>query len=321
MELTNKPGNRVLAWLDGWLNALRRHSAGSLPSALVRNLRLLFHYGPWRVIPSRLIRLLRPPLAIPVSAPASASAREPAEPVAGLLEPLDAAAVAAELRQSSFYLAGPLPAQPLARLQAIAGHLPVDHYQLIHRIDPDVRELARDPALLSVLRAYFGSEPALLESTLTITRPGTGTAVDGQNSFHFDYAGWESLNVFVYLSDVGIESSHHMVARGSHRQVGAGAVLRAALRGPMPDAEAERRFGDSILKVLGPAGTVFIENTEAYHKRHVGNERRVMLNLLYASHRSVMSRGRVSQRHLLRRQQRYEAALAEAKRCLPGLWA
>jgi len=99
------------------------------------------------------------------------------------------------------------------------------------------------------------------------------------------------------------------VARGSHREIGP----RDALRGTIDDDEARRRFGDRIQTVVGPAGTLFFENTEAFHRRLPGADHRVMLNLLYASHRGWLSHGRTSSRHLARRADRYRQARLEAE--------
>jgi hypothetical protein len=51
---------------------------------------------------------------------------------------------------------------------------------------------------------------------------------------------------------------------------------------------------------------VFFENTEAFHRRHPGNDRRVMLNLLYGSHRSWLSLGRTSRAHIEKRLREYD---------------
>jgi hypothetical protein len=125
----------------------------------------------------------------------------------------------------------------------------------------------------------------------------------GQNAFHFDYAGWESLSVFVYLTDVKESSSCHIVARGSHRDVTVLDVFRRSLTAE----EGQRRFGDSIQAITEPAGTLFFENTEAFHRRNKGNERRVMLCLLYASRRSLLSHGRAGGDDVEIRDKVYEA--------------
>jgi hypothetical protein len=123
-----------------------------------------------------------------------------------------------------------------------------------------------------------------------------------QNLFHFDYAGWKSLNLYVYLTDVNKHSSYHVVAKGSHRDI----RITDILRGSLTVEEGESRFCYTIKNITGPAGTMFIENTEAFHRRHRGNERRVMLNILFTSHQSLLSHGRPSNKQIAMRNREFK---------------
>lgn len=276
--------------MDYYFNSLRHRLAKYNLISLVQTARALFHFGPWRVVPQKIIQLLRPPVPSVV------------ENSESLLVGLNANAIAEELRQNSVAIAGVLPSEFVQRLRTVTDHLPCDHYQLMHLIDDDIRRLSEDPAIKAVLRTYLKCEPVLLESTLVVILSHETHGLDEQNAFHFDFAGWDSLNVFVYLTDVTTESSHHTVAKGSHHDFG----LRDAFRGAISDKEALQRFSNQIQPITGPAGTIFFENTEAFHRRHPGNERRVMLNLLFASHRSYLSHGRTSSDEIKRRTVAYE---------------
>lgn len=290
MEQTAHSPSKLSTLLDYYFNSLRHRLTKHNLISLVQAARALVHFGPWRVVPKKVIQQLRPP-------------KQTCEgKTISLLENLDAAAIADDLRQNSVAIAGVLPTEFVQRLRSVTDHLPCDHYQLMHLIDDDIRRLSEDPSVQNVLRAYLKAEPVLLESTLLVNLSYETNGLNDQNSFHFDFAGWDSLNVFVYLTDVTIESSPHTVAKGSHRNVG----VRDALRGALSDEEALQRFGNTIQPITGPAGTVFFENTEAFHRRHPGNERRVMLNLLFASHRSYLSHGRTSNDEIKRRTLAYE---------------
>lgn len=288
---------KITTGLDWSLNVLRRHAGQSRASSFLRVLRTIIHFGPWRPVPQFLIRQLRP-------AQQCASEHQ-----SSLLDSLDANIIAEGIRQNSVVIAGTLPADFISCLTRTTDHLPIDQYQLVHHIDANILQLSQDPAIMAVLRAYLGCEPVLLESTLMVTGSHQVQGCSLQNTFHFDYAGWESLNVFVYLTDVTSESSAHMVAKGSHRAI----RWRDMVRSSITDEEAQDRFGAAIETIVGPAGTLFFENTEAFHRRKPGNTRRVMLNLLYASHRSWLSHGRTSQSHLKKRAQAYELALRNTK--------
>lgn len=290
MEHTARSPSKWSTLLDHFFNSLRHRLAKHNLISLVSTARALVHFGPWRVVPKKIIQQLRPPIQTCKANSIS------------LLEDLNATAIAEDIRQNSVAIAGVLPPDFVQRLRSVTDYLPCDHYQLMHIIDEDIRRLSEDPSVKAVLRAYLKAEPVLLESTLLVNLSYETNGLNDQNAFHFDFAGWDSLNVFVYLTDVTIDSSHHTVARGSHRNFG----LRDALRGALSDEEALQRFGNTIQPITGPAGTVFFENTEAFHRRHPGNERRVMLNLLFASHRSYLSHGRTSTDEIKRRTLAYE---------------
>ncbi|MGD8175210.1 hypothetical protein [Marinimicrobium sp. ARAG 43.8] len=202
------------------------------------------------------------------------------------------------LRSESVVVAGCIKHPLIDRLKNRTRNLPVNHYKLMHHIDEDIRQLSEDSAITSVLRHYLKSEPVLLEATLSVTE---GANASSQNTFHFDYAGWESVNVFVYLTNVSRQSAHHTVIKGSHLDI----RLRDIFRGVLSHGDADIRFGARITPIIGEAGTLFFENTEAFHCRHLAPERRVLLNLLYASHKSCLSRGRTSKQHIKRRAAEY----------------
>lgn len=277
-----------MAYRDKFLNGLRRRLIRFGLDRWVQRLRAFIHFGPWRVLPRFVIRKRR-------------RRSSDDHDALSLLGAIDAVALAAEIRRDSFALAGLLPADCVARLRAVTDRLGVDHYELMHEVDEDVRQLAADPAVCAVLREYFGCDPELLESTLVVTGAHSELGLNDQNFFHFDYAGWESLNVFVYLTDVSEQSSCHVVAKGSHSDIG----LRDVFRGIISDEEAQRRYGACIRPITGPAGTVFFENTEAFHRRIPTDDRRVLLNLLFASHRGIFSYGRSSQKDLVKRRKVY----------------
>lgn len=289
MEHGMNMSSKLTAISHTLLNSLRRNLTKLHLISLVRTLRLFFHFGPWRVVPKFLIRQLRP------------VQRSPGDNEISLLPSLDVNAIAKEVRQASVAVAGVLPAEFVNRLRTITDYLPVNHYQLMHHIDEDVRQLVNDPGIKNVLRAYFKCEPVLLESTLVVTGPKQVHGLSEQNAFHFDYGGWESLNVLVYLSDVTIHSSYHAVIKGSHRNIG----VRNILKGTLTTEEAQKMFGSAIQIITGPAGTLFFENTEAFHRRHASEEPRIILNLLYASHRNWLSHGRTNPNHIERRTRAY----------------
>jgi hypothetical protein len=177
----------------------------------------------------------------------------------------------------------------LSRIRRVVDTLPVGAYTHFHLGNADVQALVHDPAILAVLRKHFGCEPELLECTLVVLEPREEAyRIGSQRWFHFDFGGWHSLNLFVYLTDVDANTAAHEVASGTHRH----RWLRDAVHSQITDEQAYARFGPQIRTITGAAGTMFFENTEAFHRRGVIGGRRVMLNVLFASHRGLLSHGR-----------------------------
>ena len=243
--------------------------------------RAILHFGPWRHAARAAIRRARPPRYGQATLPAGGVS-------------LDARALARTLRQDGMARAGQLPAEALDRVRAITEGLPPGEYADFHD-QPDVRALVLGSGVLDVVRTYLGAEPELLECNLVVghAEDPARTPIHVQRHFHFDFAGWESLNLFVYLTDVDDDSGAHQVVLGTHHS----RLLRDALRPWVPDEEIGARYPDRVRTIAGPAGTMFFESTEAFHRRLIFKRRRAMLNVLYASHRSWASRGRLTPRY------------------------
>ena len=187
-------------------------------------------------------------------------------------------------------MAGHLPPEVLSRVRAITDELPPGEYGEFHEL-PDIRALVQSAEVLGVVRRYLCAEPELLECNLVVGHAESrGNAnVAAQRLFHFDYAGWHSLNLFIYLTDVNEYSGAHQVVAGTHR----GRRMYDAVRASIREEEIQARYAGRIRTIVGSAGTMFFEDTAAFHRRLILMQRRVMLNILYASHRSWLSRGRL----------------------------
>lgn len=245
----------------------------------LRAIRALVHFGPWRHVARALIRRMRPPR------------NQVYQPATSYLPPLDLYRVVSSLHDHSVCNIGRISGEIVARIRAETDVLPRGEYALFHAESRAVRALVEDEGLLEVVRSYLGAEPVLLECTVVVQEAeGELRRVSPQRHFHFDYAGWQSLNFFLYLTDVPPDSGAHQVVIGTHT----GKRIRDLVRPALDDEEAVRRFGTRIRTIAGPAGTAFFENTEAFHRRLTVFKRRVMLNVLFASHRGLLSHGRLA---------------------------
>jgi hypothetical protein len=95
------------------------------------------------------------------------------------------------MKSDGFSYIGVLRPFTVSNITKITDDLPIDHFQHVHEVDQNIRELINDPKLLYLVRRYLNVEPVMLECTLVVTG---GICKSGalalQNSFHFDYAGW-----------------------------------------------------------------------------------------------------------------------------------
>jgi hypothetical protein len=209
-----------------------------------------------------------------------------------LLLQIDTTQVVAALRADGIAMAGTLPSSLLNFLRAVTDNLPPGEYGDFDAV-PEVRALTRCAAATNVARRYLQAEPELLECNLVVSRaekPGVTPKRGSQRQFHFDYAGWHSLNLFIYLTDVAEHSGAHQIVVGTHGARHAWDAIRVAI----PDQEIIDRFPNRVRTITGPAGTAFFEDTSAFHRRKMHTERRVLLNILYASHRAWLSKGRLT---------------------------
>ena len=243
-----------------------------------RAFRSVVHFGPWRSLAFAAIRKLRP---------VRAKLNDGTQPDV-FLGGASEREVVRSVERDGYCVAGPLPSEIVHAIREVTDSLPVGLYTNAHEACPAVAEVVTHDAVIGILRRYFRSEPALLECGIVVADVGDTTVFDTNSFFHFDIAGWQSLNMFVHLTDVTGVNAPHVVIRGTH----GGKSLRDSSRPCISNEEATLRFGDEIKTLVGPAGTMIFENTEAFHRRGEVGGRRVIINVLYSSHRGALSHGR-----------------------------
>lgn len=291
-----EPRKGIPAVLASARRVLGRH--GSM-ARLIRAIRALIHFGPWRHAARAFIRMTRPARVIE------------AHPTGSLLPVSNIDEIVAAVRTDSVCVLGQLRADVVEELRNLTADLPPNEYANFHHFNASAAALVNDPGVLAVARKYFGSEPVLLECNLVVGEaedPARPLPPTSQRRFHFDYAGWQSLNLFTFFTEVSADSGAHEVVAGTHRAK----TMRDAVQPSFSDEEIARRFGDRVRLIAGPAGTMFFEDTEAFHRRRMIRHRRVMLNILFASHRGVFSRGRLTRTHEKLLRQRLQPAEGEA---------
>lgn len=137
----------------------------------------------------------------------------------------------------------------------------IGDYELKDIIDcPHILELANSSALLRLAAHYIGCKPTL--SALGMRWSFPGSAADSiLQAFHRDSDDWRFVKIFVYLTEVDVDSGPHVYVRGSH-------LIKTSLRAhSYSDESVERAHGvDSIVNVTGPAGFGFAADTSGIHK-------------------------------------------------------
>jgi hypothetical protein len=250
-----------------------------------------------------MFRVGRPPRSLDC-------ARDPKD----LFARLDAGAVAAvvrELRDDGYAVAPTrIPAETILRLRAFAEEIPgiptdaagrsgakqrydrsdrtIAKFQfeaddLANQID--IQNLAADAGLLDIAQRYLGCLPvldsiAMWWSTPHLERPSDEVA----QTFHFDCDRLRWLKIFIYLTDVTQESGPHVYVRRSHLREArrASLISRGYVRLPDEAVRAVYR-NDEFVDIVGPAGTVLIEDTSGFHKGRMPEKReRLMLEYQFS---------------------------------------
>jgi hypothetical protein len=126
-----------------------------------------------------------------------------------------------------------------------------------------LQRLVVDRSILAVAQAYLRCRVVLDLITMWWSTPGSGRATsEAAQLFHFDMDRIKFLKFFVLLTDVTPETGPHVYVRGSHRRKPP--ALRAD--GRRSDDEIGAAYGDRVVEIGGPAGTIFAADTRGFHK-------------------------------------------------------
>ena len=148
---------------------------------------------------------------------------------------------------------------------------------------PGVQRIVADRSLLEVARRYLEAEPIqdLVAMWWSVATEETADTSAAAQRFHFDLDRLRFLKVFVYLTDVDVDTGPHVYVPGSHRPNEVPASLRADRR--FDDREVEALLGSPV-SIHGERGTVFLADTRGLHKgRPVRSGHRLVLQTEYAT--------------------------------------
>jgi hypothetical protein len=125
---------------------------------------------------------------------------------------------------------------------------------------PYLLSVANDPRILSMVEEFLGAKPTISNLSLWWSFPRVREAYEAQ-LFHRDVDDLRFCKLFVYLTDVDMDSGPHVFVHGSP---GAAACRQIRRYG---DEEVKTAFGESAIEYLcGNRGASFVANTGGVHK-------------------------------------------------------
>jgi Phytanoyl-CoA dioxygenase (PhyH) len=126
---------------------------------------------------------------------------------------------------------------------------------------PHLMDIANDPRILLAVEGVLGAKPTLAAIRVWWSTPTQDGEPEHAELFHRDVDDLRFVKLFVYLTDVDVNTGPHIFVSGSHRQNRLMAISR------YKDSEVEQAFGSAnILTLTGKAGTAFLENTFGMHR-------------------------------------------------------
>ena len=158
---------------------------------------------------------------------------------------------------------------------------------------PGLVELANDPRLLILAARHLGAVPTILGYAAWWSFAGRDRPFDEQY-YHRDLADFRFCKLFLYLTDVDMDSGPHAFVPGTHDPVRMAALAASWQGGPQAfrdwffrslrktDAETHAHLGIDPVLLDGPAGTLFLADTRGIHKGMVPRTRnRLVCQVVY----------------------------------------
>jgi ectoine hydroxylase-related dioxygenase (phytanoyl-CoA dioxygenase family) len=149
----------------------------------------------------------------------------------------------------------------------------------IMSVDPVFADAALDPFLLEIVGGYFRRPFGLAIAAATSLRP-TPPVRQSSYRWHHDARG-RQVNLMIFLSDVTPRGQRMSYLRGSHdRYYG----YYRGVAHPMFDDEMLGALNDSVMEVVGPAGSVALFDSNGLHSGNRNDvEGRDTLNINYVT--------------------------------------
>jgi hypothetical protein len=132
-----------------------------------------------------------------------------------------------------------------------------------------IKALECDPFLLSIANKYFNKKPICLGTRLwwsfTNAQDYHKRLKFGQELFHYDLTGYQSLRFFFYITDVSLLDGPHVCICGSHKKKKFWHQLTLFV-GRSDRAMIDYYGKEKIVSISGTSGFGFAEDPFCFHK-------------------------------------------------------
>ena len=159
---------------------------------------------------------------------------------------------------------------------------------------PLVSKFSHDSKLKSVIDSYLGGYSVLRSASLWITRPSSENFIstEAAQMYHYDLDTLKWIKVFLYLSDVTEESGPHCALPATHLPDSKHPTLLSRLYSRLSDNDIASYQRETPLSFTGPAGTIILGDTKAYHKgMPTLTGERILIQLFYSCSNFSLSFG------------------------------
>jgi hypothetical protein len=188
---------------------------------------------------------------------------------------------------------GELPEEWISQILAYCERHQLVRYWNPHKDCETIDRLCRNAKVVDIARKYLGAEPRLWLTQLRWSflpagdrRPLSLYREPVQydtHAFHYDMLDVKSLTMFVYLTEVDLQSGPHEIIEGTHKSRTFWEIRNRVF----DTAVVREKYRDRIKVIVGRKGTAFLEDTGTLHRASDGTKPRLILSLDYVLNRTL----------------------------------